>query len=98
MSAADPLFPLFVRPGGRVRRLRTEPTRTTTLTPQQARALRHIVATQKRRGYPPSVRELMADLGLRSPASVSSLLNALEVKGRIRRDPGLPRALEVLAS
>jgi len=46
-------------------------------------------------GIPPSVREIGAAVGLRSPASVQSSLNALEEKGYISRDPLLKRTIHI---
>jgi repressor LexA len=46
-------------------------------------------------GYPPTVREIGAAVGLCSPASVQSHLAALEAKGYIRRGPSKRRAVEV---
>ena len=48
------------------------------------------------RGYPPSMREIGEAVGLTSPSSVAHQLAALEKKGYIRRDPRLPRAMEVV--
>ena len=48
------------------------------------------------KGYPPSVREICAAVGLKSTSTVHAHLNALEKKGYIRRDSTKPRALEVL--
>lgn len=48
------------------------------------------------KGYPPSVREICAAVGLRSTSTVHAHLNTLEKKGLIRRDSTKPRALEVL--
>jgi len=48
------------------------------------------------RGYPPSMREIGDAVGLTSPSSVAHQLAALEKKGYIRRDPRLPRAMEVV--
>ncbi len=48
------------------------------------------------KGYPPSVREIGAAVGLNSSATVHSHLNSLEKKGFIRRDPTKPRAIEIL--
>lgn len=48
------------------------------------------------RGYPPAVREICSAVGLNSPATVHSHLNALESKGYIRRDPSKPRAIEII--
>jgi repressor LexA len=46
-------------------------------------------------GYPPTVREIGAAVGLCSPASVQSHLAALEAKGYIKRGPSKRRAVEV---
>ena len=48
------------------------------------------------KGYPPSVREICAAVGLKSTSTVHAHLNTLEKKGYIRRDSTKPRALEVL--
>ena len=68
------------------------------LTNRQAAILDFIKAEIERKGYPPSVREICTAVGLSSPSTVHSHLNALEEKGYIRRDPLKPRALEVLDS
>jgi len=47
-------------------------------------------------GYPPTVREIGAAVGLCSPASVQSHLGSLEAKGYIRRGMSKRRALEVV--
>lgn len=48
------------------------------------------------KGYPPSVREICAAVGLKSTSTVHAHLNTLERRGLIRRDATKPRALEVL--
>ena len=48
------------------------------------------------KGYPPSVREICAAVGLKSTSTVHAHLNHLEEQGLIRRDSTKPRALEVL--
>ena len=48
------------------------------------------------KGYPPSVREICAAVGLKSTSTVHAHLNTLEKQGLIRRDSTKPRALEVL--
>ncbi|HTW08697.1 MAG TPA: transcriptional repressor LexA [Acidimicrobiales bacterium] len=54
------------------------------------------IATQVReRGYPPSVREIGAAVGLASTSTVQAHLNTLQRQGYLRRDPTKPRALEV---
>ena len=47
-------------------------------------------------GYPPSMREIGDAAGLASLSSVTHQLGRLERHGYVRRDPGRPRALEVL--
>lgn len=49
------------------------------------------------RGYPPSLREIGARVGLTSPSSVKHQLDKLERLGLVRRDPKRPRAMEVLS-
>ena len=44
-------------------------------------------------GYPPSVREIGARVGLSSSSTVQSHLKSLEKRGLIHRDPTKPRAL-----
>ena len=50
---------------------------------------------QTEKGYPPSVREMAAAVGLSSPSTVHAHLSALEAHGLIKRDKTKPRALEV---
>ncbi|WP_249423481.1 transcriptional repressor LexA [Occultella gossypii] len=49
------------------------------------------------KGYPPTMREIGAAVGLASPSSVKYQLNLLEQKGYLRRDPISTRAIEVIA-
>lgn len=53
---------------------------------------------QKEKGYPPSVREMAAAVGLSSPSTVHAHLSVLEDLGLIKRDATKPRALEVFNS
>lgn len=48
------------------------------------------------RGYPPSVREICAKVGLSSTSTVHGHLSRMEKKGLIKRDPTKPRAIELL--
>lgn len=50
----------------------------------------------RKKGYPPSVREIGEAVGLASSSTVHGHLARLESKGYIRRDPTKPRAIEVL--
>ncbi|HEX9092351.1 MAG TPA: transcriptional repressor LexA [Coriobacteriia bacterium] len=66
------------------------------LTDRQRQILDFIKAEMRRKGYPPTVRDIGEAVGLSSSSTVHSHLAALEAKGLIRRDPSKPRALEVL--
>ncbi len=65
------------------------------LTVRQRKILEVIKEHVEERGYPPSMRQIGEIVGLYSPSSVAYQLRALEEKGWIRRDPRLPRAIEV---
>ena len=67
----------------------------TDLTARQRQVLEFIDAEVRRRGYPPSVREIGEAVGLVSPSSVAYQLKELEKKGYLRRDPNRPRAVDV---
>src|SRR5690349_20075099 len=67
----------------------------TGLTPRQQRILAHLKDCIEQRGYPPSMREIGAAVGLTSTSSVAHQLKVLEEKGFLKRDPHRPRALEV---
>ena len=62
----------------------------------QQKILDFIKSEIEDKGYPPSVREICAAVGLRSTSTVHAHLNNLEQQGLIRRDSTKPRALEVL--
>jgi len=65
------------------------------LTPRQRQVVEFIDAEVRRRGYPPSVREIGEAVGLSSSSTVHAHLAALQDKGYLRRDPTKPRAIEV---
>src|SRR5688572_9968910 len=67
----------------------------TELTQRQRDILEVIERSVRERGYPPSVREIGAAVGLTSPSTVHSHLATLQRLGYLRRDPSKPRALEV---
>ncbi len=66
------------------------------LTKRQREILTYVLDSMQEHGYPPSVREIGAALGLTSSSTVHSHLAALERKGFIHRDPSKPRAIEIL--
>jgi repressor LexA len=70
-------------------------TRERGLTERQRQVLDFVDAEVRRRGYPPSVREIGEAVGLSSPSTVHAHLAALQDKGYLRRDPSKPRAIEV---
>jgi len=55
-----------------------------------------IVRYARRHGYPPTVREIGAEVGLASPSTVHAHLAKLEKGGYLRRNPTKPRALELV--
>lgn len=65
------------------------------LTDRQRQVLEFVDETMRRRGYPPSVREIGEAVGLSSPSTVHAHLAALQGKGYLRRDPSKPRAIEI---
>jgi repressor LexA len=67
----------------------------TELTHRQREILDVIERSVRERGYPPSVREIGAAVGLTSPSTVHTHLASLSRLGYLRRDPTKPRAIEV---
>ena len=67
----------------------------TDLTARQRQVLEFVDAEVRRRGYPPSVREIGEAVGLSSSSTVHAHLAALQDKGYLVRDPTKPRAIEV---
>ena len=66
------------------------------LTARQQKILDAIRTEIEQKGYPPSMRQIGDMVGLASLSSVTHQLGRLENMGYIRRDPKLPRAIEVL--
>jgi repressor LexA len=66
------------------------------LTRRQRQVLHYIYECVEKRGVPPTVREIAAQFGLRSPASALRHLQALERKGFLRRRPGTARGVELI--
>jgi repressor LexA len=63
------------------------------ITARQQRIVDFIAETVRRRGYPPTVREIGEAVGLTSSSSVHSQLANLERLGLLHRDPTKPRAI-----
>ncbi len=83
------------KPSRKVSEMPDGPPDATGLTPRQQKVLAHIKDSIEKRGYPPSMREIGASVGLTSTSSVAHQLRVLEQKGYLKRDPNRPRALEV---
>ncbi|RLV55876.1 transcriptional repressor LexA [Aeromicrobium phragmitis] len=83
------------RPTDSVSELPDGPADATGLTPRQRKVLEFLRDSLRERGYPPSMREVGAAVGLASTSSVSHQLRMLEKMGFIKRDPNRPRALEI---
>lgn len=66
------------------------------LTKRQDEIIQFIKKYIVNNGYPPTVREIGASLGLSSPATIHSHLSNLEEKGYIKKDENKNRALELL--
>jgi len=68
------------------------------LTRRQEQVLDFVRESVRVNGYPPTVREICAELGLSSPSTVHAHLANLERLGLIKRDPTKPRALDVVGA
>ncbi len=66
------------------------------LTRRQKEILRFVADCVKHQGAPPTVREIAAWFGMRSPASALRHLRALEAKGFLRRRPRAARGIELI--
>jgi repressor LexA len=66
-----------------------------TLTDRQRTVLDFIAAHIRANGYPPTIREIGAELGMKSTNNVNDHLKALERKGFLTREEGKSRALHV---
>lgn len=66
------------------------------LTEREREILEFIKKEVHLKGYPPSVREIGAEVGLSSSATVHGYLSRLEEKGYIRKDPVKSRSIEVI--
>lgn len=66
------------------------------LTKRQEEILDYIKQYIVAHGYPPTVREIGASLGVSSPATIHTHLNNLENKGFIKKEETKNRAIELL--
>ena len=68
----------------------------TELTSTQGKVFDFLKDFVKERGYPPSLREIASQFGLKGPRAPQKTLTILEKKGYIRRAPGGSRTVEIL--
>ena len=73
----------------------TPPSNRKPLTARRRQILDMIVEHQRSHGYPPSMREIAAEVGLKSPASIKAHIDVLADAGFLRVDPTRPRAIEL---
>ena len=66
-----------------------------TLSPKQQQIYDYIIAFSAEHGYPPSVREIGAYVGLKSPSTVHFHLKGLESAGLIHKAEGKTRSITV---
>lgn len=66
------------------------------LTSRQNEVLDYVKSYVANNGFPPAIREIGKALGLNSPATIHSHLNALENKGYLRKTNSKYRSLELL--
>jgi repressor LexA len=65
------------------------------LSPMRRQILEFIVACQKERNFPPTIREIGQHVGLASPATVANHIEVLKTAGYIVSNPQQPRTLTV---
>jgi repressor LexA len=66
------------------------------LTDRQRSVWEFIAEESIRRGYPPTLREIGENFGIGSTNGVRTILEALERKGYVRRQPYLSRGIEIM--
>jgi repressor LexA len=57
--------------------------------------LEYIIACQRERNFPPTIREIAAHVGLNAPATVANHIEVLKKAGYIENNPKQPRTLTV---
>jgi repressor LexA len=67
------------------------------LTPTQEKVFEFLKDFLREKGFPPTLREIASQFGLRGPKGPQKTLNILERKGYIRKIPGGSRAIEILS-
>ena len=65
------------------------------LTPNQSKVLDFLKGYVRKKGFPPTLREIAFHFGLRGPRAPQKTLAILERKGYLRKVPGGSRAIEI---
>lgn len=68
----------------------------TPLSRTQSAVLDAIRTSVRERGFPPTLREVGATVGLASSSSVAHVIRVLEARGYLHCTPGSPRSLTIL--
>jgi repressor LexA len=66
------------------------------LTTSQKKVLDFLKSYIRKKGFPPTLREIASNFGLKGPKAPQKTLSILERKGYIKKVPGESRAIEVL--
>ncbi|WP_081666933.1 HTH domain-containing protein [Paenibacillus pinihumi] len=68
------------------------------ITPKQKRVLNFIVSFVSQHNYPPTLREIGAELNITSTSTIHAYLTRLQNNGFIRWEPSAPRTIRVLVN
>ncbi len=71
--------------------------RSTKLTRKQTEVLKALCEFIDKKGFPPSYRDLMKIVNLKSSSTIKRHLDNLKTKGLITWEPGLPRTLKIIS-
>ena len=63
---------------------------------REKRILEYMKAEIREKGYPPTVREICAAIGIKSTSTAHKDIASLEAQGYLKKDPARPRALLVV--
>ena len=66
------------------------------LTLTQKKVLDFLVHHLRKKGFPPTLREIASHFGLKGPKAPQKTIAILERKGYLKRIPGGSRAIEIL--
>lgn len=63
---------------------------------RERKILNYMKEEIRKKGYPPTVREICTALGIKSTSTTHKDIENLELKGYIKKDPAKPRALMII--